>query len=83
MCIPARLSHVVSGDRRAWTSKEAMEYARVGIASEVSVDALVEQADFRDFQERWLEAEPRQEAMFRAFFLDPAIRATYAAMTGR
>lgn len=62
--------------------RDLVDYVANGIQAGTEVDVLVEGADFSAFRTRWLAGDARQEAMFRAFFLEPALRSTYAAMVG-
>jgi glyoxylase-like metal-dependent hydrolase (beta-lactamase superfamily II) len=63
--------------------RDLVAYVRQGIRAGASPDDLINSADFGETQDRWLGANDQQDAMFRVFFLDPAIRSTYRALTVR
>lgn len=62
--------------------RDVIDFVRVGIHAETSLDRIIETADFGGFRRRWIGEGSRENAMFQAFFLEPAIRSTYAALTG-
>jgi glyoxylase-like metal-dependent hydrolase (beta-lactamase superfamily II) len=54
-----------------------------GIERNLSLEDILAQATFPDFTTRYLSEAGSAEAMFAAFYIDPAIRALYADLTGR